>query len=602
MPAAGARPRRYEIRTYVLVFGVYIAGGTRYDPAMVRGVLFTIGCLVVVACGDNSSKMDGGVDARLEGFDQPDVVCPGGPDCSTAGDGVLKVGVGKRIYTPQNFETYTDENMDRHYQSSEPYTDLNGNHKFDGVWLFGGGRAAEGVTTDVETRAMAFVEGDMTFVILYVDTIGLLTGDMDIIRNDPQLADLHIDHILIGATHAHDGPDTVGLWGPTATATGRQPFVLQGLYAAAVASIKDAVTTAQPAQLVIASTLLINDPANRTSKTDDFNKDVRDPVIFDPTLTVARFVKVGAPTQTIGTLVNWADHPEVAHFDDTVPATITAHYVHYLRDHIENGVLASESKYAATDLPGIGGITVFVQGALGGQIGSIRGTHPPGAGGVPVTMESDAMERALGTNAAAKALTALAQSGESTSVLPLAFKSAKYWARIENTFFHVAFLISLLGTQELGGYNPDQPIDDGNYPWISLRSTFVQVGPLGLVTAPGELHPELWVGGYDGSWSWGWPLYDSTKMNLPKFEEAPKPPYMRDLVLAHDGVKYPILAGLAEDYIGYIVPAYNYALDPNDPYIVEAEGDHYEEVYSLGPLCEQHVVHPILELLKYRAN
>ena len=569
---------------------------------MVRGVLFSCAFLLV-ACGDGDSKpLDAGVDARLEGFDQPDVVCPGGPDCPTAGDGVLKVGVSKKPYTPQNFETFTDENGDREYQTSEPYTDKNGNGKFDGVWMFGGGRAAMGVNNDVEARAMAFVEGDMTFVILYLDAVGLLSGDMDIIRNDPQLAGLGIDHILIGATHAHDGPDTVGLWGPTATVTGRQPFVLQGLYAASVQAIKEAVTTAQPAQLVIASTKLINDPANAMSKTDDFNKDIRDPVIMDPTLTIARFVKVGQPNVTIGTLVNWANHPEVSHFDDTVEAKLTAHYVHYLREHIENGVLASESKYAATDLPGIGGITVFVQGALGGQIGSLRGTHPPGPGGTPITVVSDAMDKAIGTNAAAKALTALAQSGESMSELPLSFKSATYSARIENTYFHVAFLVKLLGPHPLGGYNEDEAIDVGNYPWIPVRSTFVQVGPLGLVSAPGELHPELWVGGYDGSWSWGWPLFDNTKMNLPKFDEAPKPPYMRDLVLAHTGVRYPILAGLGEDYIGYIVPAYNYALNADNPYISEAEGDHYEEVYSLGPLCEQHVVHPILELLRYRAN
>lgn len=567
---------------------------------MVRGALFAIGVLLA-ACGGGDTKPE--ADARLEGFDQPELVCPGGPGCATAGDGVLKVGVGKRIYTPQDFETYTDENGDREYQTSEPYVDKNGNHKFDGVWLFGGGRAAMGVNTDVEARAIAFVEGDMTFVILSVDAVGLLSGDMDIIRNDPALAGLGIDHILVGATHAHDGPDTVGLWGPSPAVTGRQPFVLQSLYTASVAAIKDAVTTAQPAQLVIASTKLINDPANPASRTDDFNKDVRDPVIFDPTLTIARFVKVGAPTETIGTLVNWADHPEVSHFDDTVEAKITAHYPHWLRQHVEDGVLTTESKYALQNLAGLGGVTIFVQGALGGQIGSIRGTHPPGPGGTPITMQSSAMDQAIGTNAAAKALTALQTSGESVSELPLSFKSATYAARIENTLFHFAFLVSLLGPHPLIGYNPDLPIDEGNYPWLPLRTTFVQIGPLGLVTAPGELHPELWVGGYDGAdWTWGWPLYDATKPNPPKFDEAPKPPYMRDLVLAHGGVRYPVLAGLAEDYVGYIVPAYNYALDPNDPFVVEAEGDHYEEVYSLGPLCEQHVVHPILELLRYRAK
>ena len=140
----------------------------------------------------------------------------------------------------------------------------------------------------------------------------------------------------------------------------------------------------------------------------------------------------------------------------------------------------------------------------------------------------------------------------------------------------------------------------GNEPWLPVRATFAQIGPLAFVTAPGELHPELWVGGYDGSWSWGWPLYDANMPNPPRFDQAPAPPYMRDLVLAHDGVKYPVLAGCAESYIGYLVPSYNYELHPTNPYIKEAEGDHYEEVYSVGPLVEQHAIQPILQLRPYR--
>src|SRR5438067_6038209 len=125
----------------------------------------------VAACGGTKDTHS---DAKLEGFDKPDIVCPGGPSCKTTGDGTLSVGAAKRVYTPQGFETYTDENMDRQYQKGEPFTDLNGNGVFDGVWLFGGGRAAEAVTTDVEVRAMAFIEGDVTVVIAYVDCIGLL--------------------------------------------------------------------------------------------------------------------------------------------------------------------------------------------------------------------------------------------------------------------------------------------------------------------------------------------------------------------------------------------------------------------------------------------
>nr|HEX4318636.1 hypothetical protein [Kofleriaceae bacterium] len=557
---------------------------------------------LLAACGGGHAATDAAppLDAALAGFTQPDLVCPGSPQCASAGDGVLKVGAGKHVYSPTDFETYTDENGDHQWETTEPYTDLNHNGTFDGVWLFGGARAAMVVNDDVEARALAFVEGDTTVVILYVDCIGLLAGDDDIIRNDPRLASLNIDHIVIGATHAHDAPDTVGLWGPNAVTTGRQPFILQALYDASVAAITDAVMSAQPANMTIASTLLINDPNDPMSKTDLWNQDIRDPIIFDPTLTIARFTPVGDPSTTIGTLVNWADHPEVAHFSSTEPASVTAHYVHWLRQGIENGVGSADSIYAPTDLPGLGGITVFVQGALGGQIGSIHDTMTPGPGGVPITQLSHAMDQAIGTNAAARALTALAGSGDSVSDLPLSMVSATFAARMDNVLLQTAFLVKILAPHDAVGYDPTTALGDTNAPWLPLRSTYVQIGPLGIVTVPGELHPELWVGGYDGSWSWGWPIMDATKPNAPNLAAAPAPPYMRDLVLAHDGVKYPVVAGLAEDYIGYIVPSYNYVLDPDNPYIVEAEGDHYEEVYSLGPDVEAHAIHPILDMLAWR--
>lgn len=579
-----------------------MAAPVRYDDAMQLLVVTCFAVICVVAgCGDNGRPQTPPTpDGPLEGFHGVDIDCPGDPSCPSAGDGVLKVGVAKRAYTPQNFETYTDENGDHEWQKDEPYTDLNGNGKFDGVWLFGGSRPAMSIKTDIEARAIAFIQGDTTAVVVYIDSIGLIAGDIDRIKQHPSLAALNIDHMIVGCTHGHDTPDTMGLWGPEPTETGRQPFVLDALVEAAAAAAKEAVETARPAHMHIASTLLINDPANPNSLTDDWNKDIRDPIIFDPTLTIAHFTRAEDPTMAIGTLVNWADHPEVSHFSDTDSSQITAHYVHWLREHIENGVLKTESKYAASDLPGLGGITVFVQGALGGQIGSLHNTHPPGPDGTPAPYLTHKMEEAIGTNAAARALTALAATGETVSELPLSVKSALYNARIDNVYFHVAFLIKLLGPHDLIGFDPDEPIDVGNLPWLPTRASYLQVGPLGLVTVPGELHPELWVGGYDGSWSWGWPMFDATKPNLPRFTEAPQPPYMRDLVLAHPGVRYPIIGGLAQDYVGYIVPAYNYTLDPNDPYIVEAEGDHYEEVYSLGPDVEAHVIHPVLDLLRYR--
>ena len=49
---------------------------------------------------------------------------------------------------------------------------------------------------------------------------------MDEIRSHPNLAGIDVDHIIVASTHAHNTPDTIGLWGPQATTTGRVASVL----------------------------------------------------------------------------------------------------------------------------------------------------------------------------------------------------------------------------------------------------------------------------------------------------------------------------------------------------------------------------------------
>jgi hypothetical protein len=559
---------------------------------------------IVAACGGKQAAEDApaGADARLVGFDSPDEICPGGPRCASTGDGVLYVGAGKRTFTPAIVETWTDQNGNFAYDPGEPYVDANGNHRFDGVWLFGGGNAANGVKTDLEARAIAFREGDVTVALVYLDCTGLFAGDMDAIRAAPQLAGLGIDHVIVGSTHAHLAVDTIGLWGADTFTSGYDEAYVATVRAAAAGAVADAVTSMKPAHLVIAKTLLINDPKDPKSRTDRWDLDIRDPVIFDPTMTIARFVDATDASKTIATIVNWADHPEVAVFDHGIYPLISAHYPHWLRAYTEAGFHKGDFDDLTRDLPGWGGVTIFVQGALGGQIGSIRSTAIPDRHGVLIHKESHEKDEALGANVARRALETLLDEGETIGDLPLSYRSAAFAARLDNTGLNVAVKIELIPPKahRLIGYDPDQPIDETNPAWLPLRATYLQIGPLGLVTAPGELHPELWVGGYDGAWSWGYPLLDATKPNLPDLTAAPQPPYLRDLVLANPGVRYPVLAGLAEDYIGYIVPKYNYVLDPSNPYLTEAAGDHYEETYSLGPDVEAHAVHPILDLVAWR--
>ena len=55
--------------------------------------------------------------------------------------------------------------------------------------------------------------------------------------------------------------------------------------------------------------------------------------------------------------------------------------------------------------------------------------------------------------------------------------------------------------------------------------------------------------------------------------------------------------GLTFDFVGYIVPPYNWVLSDKSPYFMEAEGDHYEETNSIGPLAAPQIVGTMRQLI-----
>jgi len=77
----------------------------------------------------------------------------------------------------------------------------------------------------------------------------------------------------------------------------------------------------------------------------------------------------------------------------------------------------------------------------------------------------------------------------------------------------------------------------------------------------------------------GVPLIEADNPNPPDVANAPKGPYIKDRMSS----TYRWIIGLGNDELGYIIPAYNFQLGAPQPWIDEAEGDHYEETNSLGP-------------------
>jgi len=130
-------------------------------------------------------------------------------------------------------------------------------------------------------------------------------------------------------------------------------------------------------------------------------------------------------------------------------------------------------------------------------------------------------------------------------------------------------------------YDDTKPLDDDNVAEILTEIMAVQLGPIHMLTVPGELAPELGIGGYDGSHvnAPGRSLVDPDNPNPPDLSAAPEPPYLVDRM----GGTHNWIVGLGNDELGYILPEYDFQVDDLLPYIERPEGDHYEETNSLSP-------------------
>jgi hypothetical protein len=135
--------------------------------------------------------------------------------------------------------------------------------------------------------------------------------------------------------------------------------------------------------------------------------------------------------------------------------------------------------------------------------------------------------------------------------------------------------------REIFGYDEFCALDEDNVPFVRIELDLVTVGPLRMLTVPGEFTPELAIGGYDGS------RVNSAEEEFiaadnpapPDVASAPPGPYLKEQM----GAEHNWILGLGNDEIGYLVPTYDYVLHPTTPYLSEADGDHYEETNFIGP-------------------
>ncbi|MCX4241789.1 hypothetical protein [Paraliomyxa miuraensis] len=528
----------------------------------------------------------------------PELHCPGDPSgiCDST-EGPLMAAAAVRSIVPECYESWTDLAGDGTYDAGEDdFLDCGCDRlcpadrgypgadegEGDGVFqrAFIGGfqhnRPASGVRGDgvglpgvgegdgISLRAVVLEQGDARLALVAADTVGIFRPDVELVRTALQEAGHDVDFLVIHAIHDHEGPDTMGLWGPDLLTSGYDPAYGEQWRAAAVDAVGTAIGELRP----VASMIVGNVDASTydpVAGVANVLRDSRDPWIVDPTVGAARLVDERG--ETIVTLLSWACHPETVADENTL---WSADYIHALRRTVEQGSIWS----TAPERTGVGGPAIFISGALGGMMTSlgVQVTNPDGQ-----TYQSASFEKAdsIGQIVGEMALDAL-DVGEVIEDPQLRFMAQSFELVVDNTNFIFAFENGLL-EREI--------IDVGGQQGIVTEMALIDVGPLRMITVPGELLPELAVGGYDGSHvhAPGVPLVDPANPNPPDLDAAPVGPYLLERVAAGDRLRTPWIIGLGNDELGYIIPEYDFILHDLLPYFDEADGDHYEETNSVGP-------------------
>ena len=389
---------------------------------------------------------------------------------------------------------------------------------------FGHNRVAVTVHDDLYARCVAFSAGQKPLVVCEVDLIGFFLDDVQRVRAKVPEAD-----VVVASTHVHEGPDTMGLWGPAAGQSGiddaYNSFVVDRVAAAAKGALA-ALAPATPALAVVHSAEL-----------DTFIDDTRPPVVHDPDLIVLSLT--GKDGRRIATVVNWANHPETLGSRNT---QISADYPGFFYKRLEAK---------------LGGMAVLWNGAVGGMQSPLGAKIKDPATGTIAAENSFRKTQVLGERIADLAAEAVGPA-KPVRIDKVEFAERIITIPVTNRGFEMAAQVDLYKGRK------KTTADGATTTSVGLIRMSGNQPVLAIALVPGEMYPELSVGGverYAGA----------------DFPDAPIETPIKSMLHA----PFKMLIGLADDEIGYIIPKAEW--DEKAPYLQNAKKAWYGEENSVGP-------------------
>ncbi len=462
-------------------------------------------------------------------------------DAQIRSESPLRVGFAKGSITPRIMETWNDANSDGHFrpEDGDTFDDVNQNGRFDAVWIAGfhNQRPAQGIHDSLWARAMVIQKDTFTMAVIAIDAIGLGSDEILHIRKGAMAAH-PLDYVIVASTHSHQTPDLIGMWGPSDYRSGVDPSYRALVIAETVKAVGSAYNEMTPARLHFAENLTI---------ADELVEDSRKPIVKDAGLRV--LVAEGIDNnQVLGSLVGWANHPETLWSDNLM---ISSDFPHYLRTGIESGVWVGDSLLQS----GIGGVSIFLNGAIGGLMtSSPRMSIRDPWRDTSYLKPSFEKAKAQGDRLAHSVLKML--GSDQIDTLPgssLTIMASSIILPMKNRLFRLGAWLGIL--------------DRGMSGWFSLRSevAYWQLDQIGFLHVPGEIYPEIINGGIESPPGQDFPI-DPVEI-----------PPLRELLPC----KSAFVVGLSNDMIGYIIPKSEW--DEHPPYLYHEHDSPYGEINSLGP-------------------
>jgi hypothetical protein len=279
---------------------------------------------------------------------------------------------------------------------------------------------------------------------------------------------------------------------------------------------------------------------------DPFVADGRLPDIFDNGLRLIKAVD-RENGNTLGSLIEWADHPEVLWSKNLL---ISSDFPHYLREFVEKGIFKGDSLVK----PGIGGIAVFINGAIGGLMTTdpdlVVKDHVTGE---ELSKPDFRKAEAVGKNIAALVLNSMDKPQLEIQKAGISLIVKTVILPVDNVLFRLGDALGVFHRGMAG--------------WMNMRSELAvfSIGPLSFATFPGEVYPEILNGGIEAP--------EGRDFNIDPAEVPP----VRDMMTG----RFRFIFGLANDEIGYIIPKSQW--DVKAPFAFGRKEAQYGEENSLGP-------------------